>query len=136
MSLGSPGPLVSIGIPTYNRRQFAVRAVKSALSQTYTNIEVIVSDNASTDDTVEHLSAIQDERLVILRHSANAGMVANFNSCLSAATGELFLMLSDDDWLEPPAIEKLSRPFRESISGIYPDSVGMSWCLCMNVDAA
>jgi len=135
VSLTPPGPLVSIGIPTYNRRQFAIRAVRSALSQTYENIEVIVSDNASTDDTVQHLSAIRDARLVILRHQTNTGMVANFNSCLNAATGELFLMLSDDDWLEPAAIEKLSGPFREPVRGLEPGSVGMTWCPCTNVDA-
>ena len=107
----------------------------SALSQTYSNIEVIVSDNASTDDTVEHLSAIQDSRVVLLRHPENLGMVANFNSCLNAAKGKLFLMLSDDDWLEQAAVEKLSRPFRESVRGVDPESVGMTWCPCTNVDA-
>src|ERR1035437_5781020 len=111
MSSDASVPLVSIGIPTFNRRVYTLRAAKSALSQTYTKIEVIVSDNASTDDTIQHLSAIEDARLVILRHPENSGMVANFNSCLKAATGKLFLMLSDDDWLEPDAIEKVSRPY-------------------------
>jgi glycosyltransferase involved in cell wall biosynthesis len=60
MSPASSEPLVSIGIPTYNRRQYAIRAVNSVLSQTYANIEVVVSDNASTDDTIKHLSTIQD----------------------------------------------------------------------------
>jgi hypothetical protein len=63
-------------------------------------------------------------------------MVANFSSCLNSATGELFLMLSDDDWLEPAAIEKLSRPFIESVHGLDPRTVGMTWCPCINVDAA
>jgi glycosyltransferase involved in cell wall biosynthesis len=127
---------VSIGIPTYNRREYVLRAVNSALAQTYSNIEVVVSDNASTDDTVKYLAAIDDRRLVILRHPTNTGMVANFNACLGAATGELFLMLSDDDWLELTAIEKLSRPFYEPVHGIDPKSVGMTWCPCTNVDAA
>jgi glycosyltransferase involved in cell wall biosynthesis len=135
MSSDASVPLVSIGIPTFNRRVYTLRAAKSALSQTYTKIEVIVSDNASTDDTIQHLSAIEDARLVILRHPENSGMVANFNSCLKAATGKLFLMLSDDDWLEPDAIEKLSRPYRESVRGIDPETVGMTWCPCVNVDA-
>jgi glycosyltransferase involved in cell wall biosynthesis len=79
---------------------------------------------------------IQDKRLVILRHAENAGMVANFNACLNAATGELFLMLSDDDWLEPAAIENLSHPFIEPVHDLDPRTVGMTWCPCTNVDAA
>jgi len=136
MGLAPSGPLVSIGIPTYNRRQMAMRAVKSALSQTYANIEVIVSDDASTDDTIQYLSTIQDERLAILRQTENGGIAENYNACLNAATGELFLMLNDDDWLEPTAIEKLSRPFCESVHGLDPRTVGMTWCPFTNVDAA
>lgn len=136
MSLASSEPLVSIGIPTYNRRQLVMRAVKSALSQTYANMEIIVSDDASTDDTIQYLSTIQDERLVILRQTENGGIAANFNACLNAATGELFLNLNDDDWLEPTAVEKLGRPFFQPVHGLAQETVGMTWCRCTNVDAA
>jgi glycosyltransferase involved in cell wall biosynthesis len=128
-------PKISIGIPTFNRRDYMLATVQSALEQTYANIEVIVSDNASTDDTWEHLKAISDPRLKLLHQSANLGMTGNFNATLHAATGDLFLPLSDDDLLAPTAIEKLSRPFREPMPGTTPQTVGLTWCPCININS-
>lgn len=129
-------PIISIGIPTYNRREYLIKAVQSALAQTYEEIEVIVSDNASTDDTWQHLEAIQDHRVRRIRQPRNLGMTANFNATLDAATGEFFLLLSDDDLLMPTAIEELSGPFRSSLAGIRPDSIGVCWCPCTLIDAS
>jgi len=122
--------MVTIGIPTRNRAEFVMRAVRSALAQTCREIEVIVSDNASADDTVERLSGIRDPRLTVMAQAENLGMVGNFNACLNAARGEYFLMLSDDDVLEPDAIESLRSPFLQA------NSVGITWCPCMVVNAA
>jgi glycosyltransferase involved in cell wall biosynthesis len=105
---------VTIGIPTYNRVAFLREALTSALTQSYTNLEIIVSVNASTDDTGVFLSGQRDGRLVILSHTENRGMVANWNACLHRATGEYFLLLSDDDILEPNAIAKLLDGFASS----------------------
>jgi glycosyltransferase involved in cell wall biosynthesis len=121
--------IVSIGIPTRNRSAFAVRAIRSALAQTYADVEVVVSDNASSDDTMERIQEINDPRLVTIRQAANVGMAGNFNACLRNATGEFFLMLSDDDVLEPTAIEELKRPFDRPPEGC--GSVGLSWCPCV-----
>ena len=121
---------ITIGIPTRNRSRMLLRAVQSALTQTYTDLEIVVSDNASDDDTVEQLRGIFDARLVVLRQPTNIGMVGNFDACLRAATGELFLMLSDDDVLERDAIELLSRPFFGSQSGLLPSQIGATWCPC------
>lgn len=129
-------PVISIGIPTYNRREYLMNAVCSALAQTYENIEVIISDNASSDDTWEHLATIQDVRVRLVRHTHNIGMTANFNSTLDAATGEFFLLLSDDDLLTPTAIEELSAPFRSVTAGISPDSIGVCWCPCTLIDGS
>ncbi len=120
---------VTIGIPTRNRSVFVVRAVRSALAQTYADIEVVVSDNASTDDTPERLAEIVDPRLVRIRQPSDIGMVGNFNACVRNATGEFFLMLSDDDVLEPSAIERLRRPFEQPPEGA--GSIGLSWCPCV-----
>ena len=111
MSVNSHPPLVSIAIPTWNRSGYLVSAVRSALSQTYKQIEVVVSDNASTDDTAMRMGEFSDPRLVFLRQTQNLGMIGNFNACLNAARGSLFVMLSDDDSLEPTAIHELTRPF-------------------------
>jgi glycosyltransferase involved in cell wall biosynthesis len=73
--------LVSIGIPTYNRAELLKRAIESALNQDYKNIEVIISDNASTDDTesICQFYCNQDARLKYVRHSQNRGPGANFS---------------------------------------------------------
>jgi glycosyltransferase involved in cell wall biosynthesis len=127
---------VTVGIPTRNRAAYVTRALRSVLAQTYTNVEVVVSDNASTDDTIPRLEEIADSRVVLLKQQSNKGMVGNFNACLQAATGKLFLMLSDDDVLQAEAVEELSRPFRHSCGGMPPDRVGMSWCPCLIIDSA
>jgi glycosyltransferase involved in cell wall biosynthesis len=121
-------PKVSIGIPTYNRSAYVVRAIESVLRQSYPNVEVVVSDNASPDDTAARVSALADHRIVFMRQPQNLGMTGNFNACLQAATGEFFLMLSDDDLLEPTAIQKLSAPFRAQPDSPAPSSVGVVWC--------
>jgi len=110
-----------------------VRAIRSALAQTYADVEVVVSDNASSDDTVERIDEIHDRRLIRIRQPSNIGMVGNFNACVRSATGEFFLMLSDDDVLEPTAIEKLKRPFDQPPKG--SGSVGLSWCPCVVLNA-
>jgi hypothetical protein len=126
---------VTIGIPTYNRSAFAVRAVRSALGQTYKDVEVVVSDNASADDTVQRLKEVHDPRLVLLEQPQNVGMVGNFNVCLRAATGEFFLLLSDDDILEPTAIERLYAPFRAPPNDLAPSAIGVSWSPCYIINA-
>jgi glycosyltransferase involved in cell wall biosynthesis len=128
--------LVTIAIPTYNRSDLLVRAVKSALAQDHASVEVLVSDNASTDDTPQRMAEIQDPRLRYVRQTRNLGMVGNFNYCLEAAKGDLFLMLSDDDLMEPEAVRHLSQPFREGMNGTPAGNIGLTWCPCMIINAA
>lgn len=128
-------PKVTIGIPTRNRAEYVARAIRSALAQTYENIEVVISDNASADNTVRAIEEIRDPRIVLIKQSTNIGMVGNFNACLNGARGELFLMLSDDDILEAVAIEELSRPFHDGVDGSAPASIGLVWCPCTVLDA-
>lgn len=115
-------PKITIAIPTFNRVGFLRQAIDSALAQTYQNIEIIVSDNASTDATQQLLSSYHDRGLVIIGQAKNIGMIQNWNACLQRATGEYFLLLSDDDVLAPDAIEKLVKPF---LSHSYPETIGI-----------
>ena len=99
-------PLVTIGIPTYNRAHSYLRGViRAALAQTWPNIEVIVGDNASTDDTPKVVGSFDDPRLRLLRHPKNLGANGNFNSLLDEARGEWFLLLHDDDLVDPDFVE-------------------------------
>ncbi|MEQ1846184.1 MAG: glycosyltransferase family 2 protein [Nitrospira sp.] len=94
-------PLVSIGIPTYNRANSYLRhALRSAVSQTYKNIEIIVSDNCSPDNTESVVKAFNDPRIRYYRQTENIGPVKNRNFCVEQARGEYFVMLLDDDLID------------------------------------
>jgi glycosyltransferase involved in cell wall biosynthesis len=100
-------PLVSIGIPTRNRIRYLQEAIESALNQSYFNIEIIVSNNESSDKTREYLDSIKDNRIKVFHQNKMLEMVENWNFCLDNAKGEFFLLLSDDDILEKNCIEIL-----------------------------
>ncbi len=93
--------LVSIGIPTYNRANSYLRdALRSAVSQTYNNIEIIVSDNCSQDNTESVVKAFDDPRIRYYRQTENIGPVKNRNFCLEQSRGDYFVMLLDDDLID------------------------------------
>jgi glycosyltransferase involved in cell wall biosynthesis len=91
-------PLVSIGIPTYNRASSYLKAaLRSAVNQTYKNIEIIVSDNCSSDNTESVVKEFNDPRIRYYRQQENIGAVPNSNFCLKQSQGKYFLALYDDD---------------------------------------
>ena len=94
-------PLVSIGLPTYNRADTLQRAVELILAQDYRNIEVVISDNASTDRTSEfcRLLCQRDNRVRYIRQRENIGPTANYGAVLAAARGDMYMATADDDWL-------------------------------------
>jgi len=99
-------PLVTIGIPTYNRANgFLKKALQSAVEQTYKNLEIIVSDNCSTDHTESLVNDFSDTRIRYVKHPRNIGANNNFNFCVENAKGEYFLLLHDDDLIDPDLIE-------------------------------
>jgi glycosyltransferase involved in cell wall biosynthesis len=104
-------PLVTIGLPTYNRAPSLPRAISSALAQTYRNLELMISDNASTDETQRlcREASEQDARVRYFRQPVNIGPTANFNAVLSAARGEFFMWLADDDWLDHSFVSECLR---------------------------
>lgn len=103
-------PLVTIAIPTYNRgKTFLPQTLQSALDQSYPNLEIIVSDNASTDDTESVVKAFNDPRIRYVRHSQNIGHCRNFNFCIETAKGYYFLLLQDDDLIDPDFIDLCLR---------------------------
>lgn len=90
-------PLVSVVIPTYNRSRTICASVNSVLNQTYKNIELIVVDDCSTDDTLDKLKKIDDPRLKIIRHIQNKGQNAARNTGIKASTGEYIAHHDSDD---------------------------------------
>jgi glycosyltransferase involved in cell wall biosynthesis len=90
---------VSVCIPTYEGGSTLRTAIDSALEQRECDIEVIVGDNASTDNTREIVESYGPDRLKYFRHSSNIGYPANVNACLERATGDYVLILCADDFL-------------------------------------
>jgi glycosyltransferase involved in cell wall biosynthesis len=92
---------VTVGIPTFNRARLLAEAIDSVLAQTYGDFRLIVSDNASTDETPSVVASIADERLDYVRADENIGMVGNFNRLIELAETEFLMILFDDDRLYP-----------------------------------
>lgn len=92
-------PLVSVGIPVYNEARFLDQSLMSLLAQDYPNVEIIISDNASTDGTGEICAraAENDARIRVLCASVNGGATANFQRCLDAAKGDFFMWAGGHD---------------------------------------
>jgi len=99
-------PLVSCIIPTYNRANFVERAIQSVLNQTYKNIEVIVVDDGSEDNTKEVVLSIKDERIKYIRLHRNFGAAFARNVGIANANGDFIAFLDDDDYFLPEKIEK------------------------------
>ena len=102
-------PKVSVCIPVRNGGKFLHVAVNSVFMQTYTNYELIVIDNASSDDTaqwVEHL-ARTNSKIKFFKNEKNIGLIENFNACLQRATGEYIKFLCADDELMPNCLEQM-----------------------------
>ncbi|MDZ8259587.1 glycosyltransferase [Nostoc sp. ChiQUE01b] len=102
-------PLVSICIPTYNGKDFIAEAINSVLSQTYKNIEIIVSDDNSNDQTLEIVNRLKNicEILFFVIKHEKYGLANNWNFCISQAKGKYVKFLFQDDLLEPNAIEEM-----------------------------
>jgi glycosyltransferase involved in cell wall biosynthesis len=104
-------PLVSIGIPTYKRLPGLKRALESAQSQDYSNFEIVISDNASTDGTEAYCRAVArtDPRVTYTRQAMNVGPEKNFATALEISRGEYFMWLADDDWIDANYMSSCAR---------------------------
>ena len=101
-------PLVTIGIPVYNGQLSIKKSIESVLSQTYENLEIIISDNSSTDSTSDICNEFlkEDERITFVRQNENMGQNWNFNFVLEKANGKYFVWLVTDTILLPEFLEK------------------------------
>lgn len=105
-------PLVTIAIPTFERRIGLLRAIETARSQTYQNLEILISDNCSQayDIHSELLEIVEaDSRLKVIRQSRNIGATANFQFLCDWAQGTYFIWMADDDYCEPNYVEALIK---------------------------
>lgn len=101
-------PVVSIGLPTFNGYATISKTLRSLWLQDYPNLEIIVSDNFSSDNTRELFSAITKDHPEVkyFRQEKNIGLVPNFKFVLQKASGDFFMWIADDDELEAGIIKK------------------------------
>ncbi len=97
---------VSVIIPTYNREKTIMRAVQSVLNQTYTNLEVLIIDDGSTDGTADIIKSIQDDRVQYIVLEKNGGASNARNEGVKRATGEWIAFQDSDDGWRPDKLEK------------------------------
>lgn len=102
---GRAAPRISVCIPTYQYARYVGRAIESVLTQTYEDLELIVLDDASTDDTADVLDMFRDPRLVAMVNPENLGLFQNFNRAIELSSGEFVKFLCADDWLDPRYLE-------------------------------
>ena len=111
-------PLISVYMPTYNRVQMAIRAIESVLAQDYPHIELLVVDDASTDDTWQVLTNkyINDERIRFFRQSTGQGACAARNRAIAEAKGEFVTGIDDDDEFLPNRLTSLYLAYDDKYS--------------------
>ena len=122
--LKSNKPLVSIGIPVYNGERYIRRSLDSLLAQDYANVELIVSDNASTDDTPNICRgyAKKDKRVTVYSRSCTVSASENFKTVLEIARGSYFMWAADDDYWLPTFVTELVEELEN-----HPE-VGIAMC--------
>lgn len=101
-------PLISVGIPVFNGERYVAKAIESVLAQTFSDFELIICDNGSTDGTeaICRDHAARDTRIRYYRNASNIGAAGNFCRVFALSTGRYFRWLSADDYVAPTALER------------------------------
>lgn len=107
MGDGNHKPRVSVGMPVYNCKKYVAEAIESNLRQTYTDFELVITDNCSTDgsDEICRAYAAKDSRIKYHRNPKNVGAGGNFQRCFDLSQGELFRWTPSDDVVGPELLE-------------------------------
>jgi len=104
-------PLVSVIIPCYNVSTYVERAIRSILGQTYTSLEILIIDDASTDNTLSKIQSFNDNRIRVFVFKENTKKIGAVNEVLKKVNGDLICFQDADDWSEATRIEKQVNRF-------------------------
>lgn len=121
--------LISILIPVYNREDYIEECINSCINQTYKNIEIIVSDNDSTDSTLQKILDLADGdgRIKIIKNQVNLGAIRNWERCINSASGKYAKFLWSDDILAPEFLESCIKILeRVNVGFVYTQVVQFS----------
>jgi glycosyltransferase involved in cell wall biosynthesis len=129
---GGALPKLSFGLPVFNGQRSIRRVIDKILAQTFTDFELVISDNHSTDDTAAICleRAAADPRVKFFPQSENAGIVANFNRAFSLSRGQYFRWIGADDWLEANYAEKCV-----ALLDRHPEAIGVTCFVAYWTDA-
>ncbi len=121
-------PQVTVFIPVYNREQYIGEAIESILAQTFSDFEILLVDDGSTDSSVDKIRSFSDPRIRLVRNEENLGIPKTRNKGIEHARGQYMAMLDSDDRSYPERLEK-QVAFLES----HPDHAQVgSWCRMMD----
>jgi glycosyltransferase involved in cell wall biosynthesis len=126
----SAPPRVSVCLPVYNGANYITDAIRSVLRQTWTDLELVVQDNGSTDDTVALANSFDDERLSVRQNETNLGIARNINRSVERSRGEYVHLLCHDDVLAPTCLDE-----QVEFLDAHP-SVGVVFTWAEAIDAA
>jgi glycosyltransferase involved in cell wall biosynthesis len=119
-----PQPIVSVCIPSYNSEEFIATTLESVLSQTFTDFELVIADDKSTDLTVPIIKKFDDPRIKLIENEENLGLGRNWNKVLSCARGEYVKLLGDDDVLYPECLSRQVKVLQD------PANAGAVLAIC------
>jgi glycosyltransferase involved in cell wall biosynthesis len=121
-------PLVTVAIPSYNLEGYIGHAIKRVVKQTYQNMEIIVVDDGSTDDSMTEINewAKQDNRIIVRHNNKHQGVGHTRNQLVDMASGEYFIFVDGDDQVSPTFVETLVSALEENPT-VSIASVGFSW---------
>lgn len=106
-------PLFTIGIASYNYQNYILRGLEAIKNQTYQNYEILISDDASTDNVVELIEQFiaenPDLSIRFIRKEKNGGLVSNKNTLIQECKGEYLMICDADDWMAPNCLEKIAQ---------------------------
>jgi glycosyltransferase involved in cell wall biosynthesis len=104
-------PLVSVIIPCFNVEKYVEKAITSIVNQTYKNLEIWIIDDASTDDTLQKINSVADQRIKVIAFKENTQKVGAVNEVLQKVSGEYIAFQDADDWSEPDRLQKQLQEF-------------------------
>ncbi len=127
--MNSDAPLISILVPIYRVEKYIERCARSIFEQTYDNLEILIVDDGTPDNSVEILNRViveypnRKQKTQIIRQVTNRGLAVARNTLVNSSKGEFLMHVDSDDWLEPNAVETLVKRQRETdadiVTGAY-----------------
>lgn len=114
MSIAPEGKLISVVMPVFNAGSYLHEAIESILKQTYKNVEFIIVNDGSTDDSEKTISSFSDKRIIVLKNEKNEGIISCLNKAIQIAKGDYIARMDADDIAMPDRLQSQEEKFRKN----------------------